>query len=35
MKSGPFTYILKGALSQAQGQIPPDAFEDENFVKVS
>ncbi|KAH8105923.1 hypothetical protein BXZ70DRAFT_917381 [Cristinia sonorae] len=35
MKSGPFTYILKGSLSQIQGQLPPDAFEDENFVRAS
>ncbi|KAI0682862.1 hypothetical protein BC835DRAFT_807013 [Cytidiella melzeri] len=32
IKSGPFLYILKGALSQAQGQVPPDAFEDENLL---
>lgn len=30
VKSGPYLYILKGALSQIQGQIPSDAFEDEN-----
>ncbi|OCH92908.1 hypothetical protein OBBRIDRAFT_772548 [Obba rivulosa] len=29
VKSGSFVYIFKGALSQAQGQVPPDAFEDE------
>ncbi|PFH52832.1 hypothetical protein AMATHDRAFT_172876 [Amanita thiersii Skay4041] len=28
IKSGPFVYILPGALTQMQGQIPPDAFED-------
>ncbi|KAH9844217.1 uncharacterized protein C8Q71DRAFT_793783 [Rhodofomes roseus] len=28
-KSGPHLYILKGALSQIQGQVPPDAFADE------
>ncbi|KAI0796750.1 hypothetical protein C8Q75DRAFT_208973 [Abortiporus biennis] len=33
VKSGPFIYIAKGALSQAQGQVPPDAFEDENLVR--
>ncbi|KAI0347158.1 hypothetical protein BDW22DRAFT_500928 [Trametopsis cervina] len=34
VKSGPFLYVLKGALSQVQGQVPPDAFEDENLVRV-
>ncbi|ETW83910.1 hypothetical protein HETIRDRAFT_314634 [Heterobasidion irregulare TC 32-1] len=29
VKSAPFLYILKGALTQAQGQIPPDAFSGE------
>ncbi|OSX60310.1 hypothetical protein POSPLADRAFT_1182822 [Postia placenta MAD-698-R-SB12] len=29
VKSGPYLYILKGALSQVQGQVPSDAFEDE------
>ncbi|EMD40797.1 hypothetical protein CERSUDRAFT_80452 [Gelatoporia subvermispora B] len=29
VKSGPFLYIFKGALSQIQGQVPSDAFEDE------
>lgn len=33
VKSGPFVYILKGALSQVQGQVPSDAFEDENRVR--
>ncbi|KAI0952149.1 hypothetical protein AcV7_008044 [Taiwanofungus camphoratus] len=32
VKSGPFVYIFKGALSQIQGQVPPDAFEDENLL---
>jgi len=27
-KTGPFLYIIKGALSQIQGQVPPEAFED-------
>ncbi|KAI6105814.1 hypothetical protein F5141DRAFT_1126244 [Pisolithus sp. B1] len=27
VKSGPYLYILKGALTHAQGQIPKDAFE--------
>ncbi|THH12537.1 hypothetical protein EW146_g7601 [Bondarzewia mesenterica] len=27
VKSAPFLYILKGALTQAQGQIPPEAFD--------
>ncbi|KAI0269126.1 hypothetical protein BC834DRAFT_864883 [Gloeopeniophorella convolvens] len=27
--SGPFLYILKGALTQIQGELPPDAFDDE------
>ncbi|KAI0719639.1 hypothetical protein C8T65DRAFT_635997 [Cerioporus squamosus] len=31
-KSGPFLYIFKGALSQIQGQVPPDAFEDEKLL---
>ncbi|KAH9951663.1 hypothetical protein B0H21DRAFT_684646 [Amylocystis lapponica] len=29
VKSGPFVYVFKGALSQIQGQVPPDAFEDD------
>ncbi|EKM59135.1 uncharacterized protein PHACADRAFT_113393 [Phanerochaete carnosa HHB-10118-sp] len=33
MKSGPYVYIVKGALSQIQGQVPPDAFADENLVR--
>jgi len=32
MKSGPFLYIIKGALSQIQGQVPSDAFEDEHLI---
>ncbi|KAM5540423.1 hypothetical protein V8D89_005881 [Ganoderma adspersum] len=32
VKSGPYLYIVKGALSQIQGQVPSDAFEDENLV---
>ncbi|GJE84096.1 hypothetical protein PsYK624_001710 [Phanerochaete sordida] len=32
-KSGPYLYIVKGALSQIQGQVPPDAFADENLVR--
>ncbi|KAI6047426.1 hypothetical protein EDC04DRAFT_3052276 [Pisolithus marmoratus] len=27
VKSGPYLYILKGALTHAQGQVPKDAFE--------
>ncbi|KAJ7507952.1 hypothetical protein B0H11DRAFT_1969448 [Mycena galericulata] len=29
-KSGPYLYIFAGALSQVQGQVPPDAFDGEN-----
>ncbi|KAI0036806.1 hypothetical protein K488DRAFT_75800 [Vararia minispora EC-137] len=29
VKSGPFLYILNGALSQIQGQVPEDAFDGE------
>ncbi|KAI0324959.1 hypothetical protein GY45DRAFT_1288072 [Cubamyces sp. BRFM 1775] len=32
VKSGPFLYVLKGALSQIQGQVPSDAFEDEKLL---
>ena len=32
VKSGPFLYVFKGALSQIQGQVPPDAFEDEKLI---
>ncbi|KAJ6628755.1 hypothetical protein B0H10DRAFT_2160734 [Mycena sp. CBHHK59/15] len=31
-KSGPFLYIFTGALTQMQGQVPPDAFDGENGV---
>ncbi|KAH7930751.1 hypothetical protein BV22DRAFT_1028201 [Leucogyrophana mollusca] len=30
VKSGPFLYILKGALTQMQGQVPKDAFDGDN-----
>ncbi|KAH6915331.1 hypothetical protein BKA70DRAFT_1258678 [Coprinopsis sp. MPI-PUGE-AT-0042] len=30
VKSAPYLYILAGALSQVQGQVPPDAFDGEN-----
>ena len=30
MKSAPFLYLISGALTQMQGQVPPDAFEGEN-----
>jgi hypothetical protein len=30
--SAPFLYILKGAVTETQGQIPPDAFEGERTV---
>lgn len=33
IKSGPFVYVLKGALTQLQGQVPPDAFEDERLIQ--
>ncbi|XP_006460233.1 hypothetical protein AGABI2DRAFT_135486 [Agaricus bisporus var. bisporus H97] len=29
-KSGPYIYILSGALTLFQGQVPPDAFDGEN-----
>ncbi|TFK43417.1 hypothetical protein BDQ12DRAFT_674944 [Crucibulum laeve] len=29
-KTGPFLYIISGALTQMQGQVPPDAFDGEN-----
>lgn len=32
VKSAPYLYILSGALSQLQGQVPPDAFDGENDV---
>lgn len=31
-KSGPFVYILWGAVSQVQGQCPPEAFEGEEVA---
>ncbi|KII95053.1 hypothetical protein PLICRDRAFT_33880 [Plicaturopsis crispa FD-325 SS-3] len=31
-KSGPFVYIIAGALTQMQGQVPHDAFDGENDV---
>lgn len=34
-KSGTYLYIFKGALSQIQGQVPPDAFEDEKLLPDS
>ncbi|KAF9057680.1 hypothetical protein BJ165DRAFT_1397907 [Panaeolus papilionaceus] len=30
VKSAPFLYIFSGALTQLQGQVPPDAFDGEN-----
>lgn len=30
VKSAPFLYIFAGALTQSQGQVPPDAFEGED-----
>ncbi|KAH7887637.1 hypothetical protein F5I97DRAFT_1861753 [Phlebopus sp. FC_14] len=27
IKSGPYVYVLKGALTQVQGQVPKDAFD--------
>ncbi|KXN86416.1 hypothetical protein AN958_10278 [Leucoagaricus sp. SymC.cos] len=32
VKSAPYLYILSGALSQLQGQVPSDAFDGENDV---
>ncbi|KDQ64624.1 hypothetical protein JAAARDRAFT_28264 [Jaapia argillacea MUCL 33604] len=32
-KSAPYLYILKGALTQAQGQLPVDAFDGEDAVQ--
>ncbi|KAF9008951.1 hypothetical protein BDQ17DRAFT_1349263 [Cyathus striatus] len=29
VKSGPYLYVLSGALTQMQGQVPPNAFEGE------
>ncbi|KAH9977934.1 hypothetical protein BGW80DRAFT_1284953 [Lactifluus volemus] len=31
--AGPFLYILKGALTQIQGQLPSDAFDGEQSLK--
>ncbi|KAI0251258.1 hypothetical protein BJV78DRAFT_1083987, partial [Lactifluus subvellereus] len=33
ISAGPFLYIFKGALTQVQGQLPPDAFDGEEHVK--
>jgi hypothetical protein len=33
--AGPFLYIFKGALTQVQGQLPPDAFYDEEPVDTT
>lgn len=30
VKSAPFLYLISGALTQMQGQVPPDAFDGEN-----
>ncbi|KAF4619312.1 hypothetical protein D9613_005335 [Agrocybe pediades] len=30
VKNAPFLYIISGALTQMQGQVPPDAFDGEN-----
>ncbi|PPQ99045.1 hypothetical protein CVT24_003605 [Panaeolus cyanescens] len=30
VKSAPFLYIFSGAVTQMQGQVPPDAFDGEN-----
>ena len=34
-KSGPFLYIFPGALTQVQGQVPPDAFDLDNASRSS
>ncbi|TFK55999.1 hypothetical protein OE88DRAFT_1652562 [Heliocybe sulcata] len=34
-KSGPYLYIIKGALTQMQGQVAADAFDGEEAVRVS
>ncbi|KAJ8587198.1 hypothetical protein M405DRAFT_821982 [Rhizopogon salebrosus TDB-379] len=34
IKSGPFLYILRGALTQMQGQVPRDAFDDEAALEL-
>jgi hypothetical protein len=33
--AGPFLYIFKGALTQVQGQLPPDVFHDEEPVDLT
>jgi hypothetical protein len=33
--AGPFLYIFKGALTQVQGQLPPDAFHDEEPLNTT
>ncbi|KAI9512207.1 hypothetical protein F5148DRAFT_973908 [Russula earlei] len=33
--AGPFLYIFKGALTQVQGQLPQDAFDDEEPVDLT
>ncbi|KAG6336694.1 hypothetical protein ID866_2401 [Astraeus odoratus] len=35
VKSAPYLYILKGALTLAQGQVPRDAFEDSQVEQES
>ncbi|KAG0709760.1 hypothetical protein DFH29DRAFT_885697 [Suillus ampliporus] len=35
VKSGPFLYILRGALTQMQGQVPRDAFDGEAALELS
>lgn len=35
VKNAPFVYILKGALTEAQGQIPADAFEGDETPQQS
>ncbi|KAF9226584.1 hypothetical protein BS17DRAFT_696164 [Gyrodon lividus] len=35
VKSAPYLYILKGALTQVQGQVPKDAFAQEGDVAIS
>ncbi|KAI0303260.1 hypothetical protein BC826DRAFT_339358 [Russula brevipes] len=33
--AGPFLYIFKGALTQVQGQLPPDAFDGEEPLNMT
>jgi hypothetical protein len=33
--AGPFLYIFKGALTQVQGQLPPDAFDGEEPLNTT